>query len=243
MSTDTFHGLSPVKLLLQPIPFLSQKLILFRLCRVYGIDFSDAAIRLATQIMKLYKQQQNPESSNDSDIMYSVQDALNTTFDDDFFDLIYDKGTFDSIACVSKNFVKSKDFVDPEEQEEQSSEEITASSAPSAVYDSQNVGPSDDVLIIPNGTENEGDAEEDDRQAYCQEINRILKPGKYFFITSSCHDREELLNYFGRRDGEQQQQQEFGGCDFVLVKDLSDMFDDLRVMIFQKPSHEQEQEV
>jgi hypothetical protein len=91
-------------------------------------------------------------------INYIVGDALATELESGFYDVIYDKGTFDSIACVSKKFVKSKKLQTDNEEDEAATSTTTASTQ-------------------EENDESEAEAEEDDeddRIKYCREINRCL---------------------------------------------------------------------
>jgi len=155
---------------------------------VYGIDFSPTAISLAKQVRAVYRDKEKAGASSEPllpDISYSVQDILRgTSFTDCMFDLVFDKGTFDSIAMVTKDFAGK--------------------------------GEPQDVSDV---------------QRYCEELKRILKPGKYFMIISCNHDQDELLRVFGEASGVEAK---CTACGFKLVKDLTELFCDLRAMIFQK---------
>jgi hypothetical protein len=82
---------------------------------VYGSDFSNTAITLAKQV-RTYHASQSSKSNNNttsetkevneqSEINYVLDDILKSKFEDSFFDCVYDKGTFDSIAMVGRQFV------------------------------------------------------------------------------------------------------------------------------------------
>ncbi|PRP74661.1 hypothetical protein PROFUN_03583 [Planoprotostelium fungivorum] len=66
--------------------------------KITGSDFSESAIELAKSI-----QQSHAESMHH--ISYIEDDILQSSFSDDRFEVIYDKGTLDSIAMVSSNLV------------------------------------------------------------------------------------------------------------------------------------------
>jgi len=99
---------------------------------VYGLDFSEAAIELAKSVRKFYREKQEEQEghtqglkTNHDDIHYIVSDALATDLERGFFDAIYDKGTFDSIACVSKKIVKvSSSERDADEETEDEDDRI-----------------------------------------------------------------------------------------------------------------------
>jgi len=77
---------------------------------IIGSDFSATAINLAQQVRILYKK----EDDSDTAISYVEDDILNTTFNDNFFHLVYDKGTFDSISMVGQQFTDVQEKVNLE---------------------------------------------------------------------------------------------------------------------------------
>lgn len=127
---------------------------------VHGLDFCDEAIRLAKSVRKLYREKeleqqrqehggalttQTAETTDQMEppkIHYMVADALATGLESGSFDLIYDKGLFDSIACVSKKFVKN-------------------------LQDSENETTPEESEAEPQQEE-----DDDDRIKFCQEVNR-----------------------------------------------------------------------
>lgn len=212
---------------------------------VHGLDYSDAAIRLARSVRRMYREQRENQrrqgggGGDDDDtgivrtggIDYVVGDALATGIEGGSFDVIYDKGTFDSIACVSKKFVKSRpSLMPPHEEESDEDEQILRRRT---TEDTENASGNEEEEKANDDEEDD----EDDRIKYCREVNRLLKPGAYFVITSQCHDEDELLRFFTREpEGEP------AGCDLELVKNLTDAFADLRLMIFRKPALELDQD-
>jgi len=83
-------------------------------------------------VRKFYREKQEEQEghtqglkTNHDDIHYIVSDALATDLEGGFFDAIYDKGTFDSIACVSKKIVKvSSSERDADEETEDEDDRI-----------------------------------------------------------------------------------------------------------------------
>jgi hypothetical protein len=166
---------------------------------VYGLDFSDAAIRLAKSVRKMYVEHQQEQRQQETAgqeqpttsgvIHYLVGDALATGLESGFFDVVYDKGTFDSIACVSKKFVKSKKRVGEEEEGEDEDGEVgTTSSTSSTSSTSAGTGTTTTTTTTKDEEEEEEveevyDDEEDDRIKYCREVNRYLRPN---LMSVSC---------------------------------------------------------
>lgn len=75
----------------------------------------------------------------------------------------------------------------------------------------------------------EGEEEEEVRASslesqWASEVNRILKPGRYLIVISCNHSKQEITKLL---EGEQMMQ---------LIQDESDKYDDLRYLVFQKPS-------
>ena len=102
-------------------------------------------------------------------IDYVVGDALATGIEGGSFDVIYDKGTFDSIACVSKKFVKSRPSLMPP-PEESGEDEQTSRRRPTE--DTENGTGNDEEEQEKANDDEEEDEDEDDRIKYCREVNR-----------------------------------------------------------------------
>eukprot|EP01114_Cavostelium_apophysatum_P007663 TRINITY_DN19804_c0_g1_i1.p1 TRINITY_DN19804_c0_g1~~TRINITY_DN19804_c0_g1_i1.p1 ORF type:complete len:268 (-),score=39.84 TRINITY_DN19804_c0_g1_i1:13-816(-) len=150
--------------------------------KVTGTDFCESAIELCSQVHNYYKSQDG--ASVVRNITYLQDDILDSKLEDAHFDVVYDKGTLDSIAMVGRQLL-------------------------------------DD--------DSEADEKPNLIDQYAAQVMRILKPGKFLIVLSCNHEKEELEDILAGRHG------------FILLKDLSDLFEDLRMMLFQRPFDAPEQ--
>ena len=81
--------------------FKKQKILITY--RIFGSDFSPSAIELSNLVHK-----SSPYKNTNGSIQYLVDDILNSSFQDSFFDCIYDKGTFDSLSLVGSQFLEDE---------------------------------------------------------------------------------------------------------------------------------------
>jgi hypothetical protein len=148
-----------------------------------------------------------------------VDDITKSWLEDDSFDLIFDKGTLDSIAMVSNKFIE-RSMLDPlykDEENINNNNSIQENIEKSEISNQE----SSNEFVIPNIILSE-ELECNQVDSYAKNINRILKSNGYLLIISCNHDTKELTEIFQEK------------AKLQLVNDYTELFNDLRMMIFQK---------
>ncbi len=98
--TVTFVNYYATRVLLSNTTLYYFNLLLFS---ITGIDFCETAIELCHNVHSLYKKQFKESCA---DPCYLVDDILESKLANSTFDIIFDKGTLDSVALVSKKITE-----------------------------------------------------------------------------------------------------------------------------------------